>query len=217
MSRATVRQIDNGNGDHPYDHDWNMGYGYQFWMCKGEREAGFTPRYRGDGMFAQLCVVDEKRDMVVCCVSGVPDIGKALELIYTHLFAAADMPPADESVQAALQEKLAALSYPWPEHDGSPLPVGVYELEGMRVTVEPDRVLFPLDADKTCLFYAGRAEEGGGVVTCCGMQDGVLRLLARPLRAPFTLDLTARFTDTACELTIGGIGQEARTLVLRRE
>ena len=216
LSRATVRQIDNGNGDHPHDHDWNMGYGYQFWMCKGEREEGFTPRYRGDGMFAQLCVVDEQRDMVVCCVSGVPDIGRALDLIYTHLFAAADMAPADEHVQSALQERLNTLSYPWPEHDGSTLPVGVYELEGMRVTIEPDRVLFPLDADKTCLFYAGRAEEGGGVVTCCGMKDGELRLLARPLRAPFTLDMTARFNDAACELTFGGIGQEPKTLCLRR-
>ena len=102
LDLATTARIDNGNGEHPHDHDWNMGYGYQFWMCK-------EGRYRGDGMFAQLCVVDEKKDMVVCCVSGVPDIGRALDLIYTHLFAAADMAPADENVQSALQERLTTL------------------------------------------------------------------------------------------------------------
>lgn len=216
MARATLRQIDNGNGEHEHDHDWNMGYGYQFWMCRGESAPGFTPRYRGDGMFAQLCVVDEKRDMVVCCVSGVPDIGKALDLIYTHLFAAADMPPAEEAVQAALQEKLTALAYPWPEHDGSALPVGVYEAEGMKLTIEADRVSFPLDREHTCLCLAGRAEEGGGVMTCCGMKDGELHLLARFLRGPFSLRIAMRFDGDAAHAEISGIGQEAKELTLRR-
>ena len=218
LDLATTARIDNGNGDHPHDYDWNMGYGYQFWMCKTDHEEGQAPRYRGDGMFAQLCVVDEKRDMVVCCVSGVPDIGKALELIYTHLLAAADMAPADEAVQAELQQKLAVLAYPWPEHDGSPLPCGSYDAgDGMVVTIEEDRVLFPLGPDQTCLFYAGRVEEGGGVVSCCGMQEGVLRLLARPLRAPFTLDVTCRFAGDALEMTITGVGQEAKTFTMHKK
>jgi len=218
LGLATTARIDNGNGEHPHDHDWNMGYGYQFWMCKTDHEPGQTPRYRGDGMFAQLCVVDEKRDMVVCCVSGVPDIGKALELIYTHLLAAADMAPADEAAQAELQEKLTALAYPWPAHDGTPLPEGVYDADdGLVVTIESDRVLFPLDRDKTCLFHAGRPEEGGGVMTCCGMQKGELRMLARPLRAPFTLDVTCRFSGDAMEMTLAGVGQEAKTFTLRKK
>lgn len=216
LARATVQQIDNGNGEHEHEHDWNMGYGYQFWMCRGEKEDGFTPRYRGDGMFAQLCIVDEKRDMVVCCVGGVPGIGKALDLIYKHLLAAADMPPADEHVQAALQEKLAALAHPWPAHDGSPLPAGMYEGEGMKLTIQPDRASFPLDEGHTCLCYAGRAEEGGGVVTCCGMQDGVLRMLVRPLRAPFTLDISLRFCRGGAEMTLGGVGQERKTIHLTK-
>ena len=211
VDRATVRQIDNGNGEHPHDHDWNMGYGYQFWMCK-------EGRYRADGMFAQLCVVDEAKDMFVCCVSGIPDIGKVLELMHTHLFPAADMPAADEAAQAELQERLAALGYPWPEHDGSDLPTGVYDAgEGMVVTIEPDRVLFPMGPEQTCLFYAGRAEEGGGVMTCCGMQNGVLRLLARRLRAPFTLDITCRFGGDAMEMTLTGVGQEKKTVTLNKK
>ena len=180
LDRATVAQIDNGNGDHPHDHDWNMGYGYQFWMCKTDHEAGQKPRFRGDGALSQFCIVDEKRDMVIACVSGVPDIGKALDLIYTHLLAAADMEPADEATQAELQQKLATLAYPWPEHDGSDLPVGVYasEGDGPVLTIESDRVTMPLNKEQTALFFVGRVEEGGGVMTCCGMKDGKLRMLA---------------------------------------
>ncbi len=216
LDRATVAQIDNGNGEHPHDHDWNMGYGYQFWMCKTDHEPGQKPRFRGDGALSQFCIVDEKRDMVITCVSGVPDIGKALDLIYNHLLAAADMEPADEAAQAVLQDKLSALAYPWPEHDGSALPVGVYasEGEGPVVTIEADRVTMPLNDEQTLLAYVGRAEEGGGVMTCCGMQNSVLRILARVLKVPFTLDITLRFDGDKAELTLAGVGQDGKTYPL---
>ena len=219
LDRATTYQIDNGNGDHPHDHDWNMGYGYQFWMCKTDHEAGQKPRFRGDGMLSQFCIVDEKRDMVIACVSGVPDIGKALDLIYTHLLAAADMEPADEATQAELQSQLAALAYPWPEHDGSELPVGVYAAEGDGpvLTIESDHVTLPLNDQQTLLAYAGRAEEGGGVMTCCGMQDGTLRLLGRVLNAPFTLDVTVCFEGDKAEMTLAGVGPEGKRYSLQRK
>ncbi len=219
FSLATTTQIDNGNGEHEHDHDWNMGYGYQFWMCKTDHEPGQRPRYRGDGAFSQFCIVDEKRDMVVTCVSGVQDIGKALDLIYTHLIGAADMPPADEATQAELQQKLTTLNYPWPEHDGSALPVGVYapEGDGPVLTIEADRVTFPLDGEKTCLFYPGRAEEAGGVMTCCGMQNGVLHMLARMLNAPFMLDVTVRFDGDDAEFTLSGVGMDSKTFQLKKK
>lgn len=219
LDRATTYQIDNGNGDHPHDHDWNMGYGYQFWMCKTDHAPGQKPRFRGDGMFSQFCIVDEKRDMVIACVSGVGDIGKALDLIYTHLLGAADMEGADDATQAELQSQLAALAYPWPEHNGSDLPVGVYasEGDGPVLTIEADRVTLPLDDQHTVLFYVGRAEEGGNAMTCCGMKDGELRMLARVLNAPFTMDMTARFDSDTAELTLGGVGQEGKTFPLKKK
>lgn len=219
LDRATVTQIDNGNGEHPHDHDWNMGYGYQFWMCKTDHEPGQTPRYRGDGALSQLCIVDEKRDMVVCCVSGVPEIGKSLELIYDHLLAAADTPPADKAEQAELQQKLASLSYPWPEHDGSALPVGEYVTETGEpvLTIEADRITMPLSPEQTLLAFVGRPEEGGGVMTCCGMQEGALYVKARVLNAPFTMDMTVRFSENAAEMTVSGIGPDAKTLQLKKK
>ena len=216
---ATAAQIDNGNGDHPHDHDWNMGYGYQFWMCKTDHGQGQHPRYRGDGALSQFIIVDEKRDMVICATSGVPDIGKALDLMYTHLLGAADMPPATEAEQAELQQKLAELAYPWPEHDGSPLPVGRYTCDEGTMDIAPDHVLMTSrerQGEAKFLFPLGRVEEGNGMMTCCGMKDGELHLLGRVLNAPFTLALTMRFAGDGAELTIGGVGQDNVTSVLRR-
>ena len=219
LDRATTAQIDNGNGEHPHDHDWNMGYGYQFWMCKTDHEPGQKPRFRGDGALSQFCIVDEKRDMIIACVSGVPDIGKALDLIYTHLIAAADMAPADEAAQAELQQKLANLAYPWPEHDGSALPVGVYasEGDGPVLTIEEDRVTLPLNNKQTALFFLGRPEEGGGCVSCCGMQNGVLRMLLRVPNAPFTVDVTVHFSGDEAVLAMGGVGPDAETFTLKKK
>ena len=157
--------------------------------------------------------------MVVCCVSGVPDIGKALDLIYTHLFAAADMEPADAATQAELQDKLSSLAYPWPAHDGSALPVGVYapEGDGPTLTIDGDRVSLPLDNEHTALFFPGRVEENGGCVSCCGMQDGTLHMQLRVLRAPFTLAVTCRFEDSQAVLTLDGIGQERKTFSLHKK
>ena len=157
--------------------------------------------------------------MVVCCVSGVQDIGKALDLIYTHLLGAADMEPADEATQAALQQKLDALHYPWPEHDGSALPVGVYvpDGDGPVLTIEADRVSFPLDDDETAVFPLGQPQKSGECLSCCGMQEGALHMLLRMLNAPFMLDAVCRFDGETAELTLSGVGQEGKRYPLKRK
>lgn len=219
LDLATHAQIDNGNGDHTSENDWNVGYGYQFWMCRGDRAEGCTPCYRGDGMFAQFVIVDEKRDMVVCCVSGQADIGQALSLIYDHIFAAADMPPADAATQAELAHRLSTLAYPWPTHDGSALPVGVYAdaESGVRLTITADQVILQPNEGESRCFHAGRITEENSCISCCGMADGILRMLVRFLRGPFTMDLTCRFSGEAAELVCAGVGQEHKSLRLTRQ
>ena len=219
VDRATTAQIDNGNGEHPHDHDWNMGYGYQFWMCKTDHAEGQTPRYRGDGALSQFVIVDEKRDMVVCCVSGVPDIGKALGLMYEHLFAAADMPPADEDIQAVLQQKLTELRYPWPTHDGSDLPVGVYfaEEENVMMTIDSNQVGLPMPNGEIARFTPGCVAKVGSSVSCCGMQDGALHLLLRMPSKPFTVDVAICFDDEGnATLILSGIGPDPRTIHMKK-
>ena len=219
VDRATTAQIDNGNGEHPHDHDWNMGYGYQFWMCKTDHEAGQKPRFRGDGALSQFVIVDEKRDMVICCVSGVPDIGKALDLIYTHLIAAADMEPAEEAVQAALQEALPTLAYPWPTHDGSELPVGVYlaEEENVMLTIDSNQISLPMPNGEIAHFTPGCVTKAGSSISCCGMQDDTLHLLLRMPDKPFTVDVAICFDDDGnASLILGGVGPTPRTIPLKK-
>lgn len=213
LSRAVIGQID--SSCHPSGPDWNMGYGYQFWMCQNNSDDGFTPRYRGDGLFSQFCIVDEKKDMVVCCVSGVPYLSKALRLIYKHLFVATDMTPADVTTQTLLQEKLNALGYPWPEHDGSPLPIGVYQAEALILTIEDDKAVLEWE-DKLFMFSVGSVHTENFCAACCGMQHGELHLLLRLLNAPFTLDLTCRFTADSAELVFAGVGQKSKVVTLKK-
>ena len=54
-------------------------------------------------------------------------------------------------------------------------------------------------------------------MTCCGMQEGELHLLARVLNAPFTLQATVRFSGEAAEMTVSGVGPEAKTITLKRK
>jgi hypothetical protein len=115
--------------------------------------------------------------------------------------------------------KLASLAYPWPEHDGSALPVGVYAAEGDGpvLTIEEDRVALPLNDKQTALFFLGRPEEGGGCVSCCGMQNGVLRMLLRVPNAPFTVDVTVHFSGDEAVLAMGGVGPDAETFTLKKK
>ncbi len=208
LARATIPQIDNANGG-PQDNEWGRGYGYQFWMCQEDR-------YRGDGMFAQLCVVDEKKDMVVCCVSGIPDIGKALELIHDNLFAAADMPPADEETQAALQARLVTLAYPWPEHDGALPAPAVFADETVQLTLTETGVELRLP-EQTLRSQVGQPTQCGPMLCAFGCRGGVLTLLARFLHGPFTGCFTVRFEDDRAEMTLGGVGLDHQILTLRRK
>ncbi len=207
LRRATVAQIDNANGGEK-NNEWAMGYGYQFWMCTGER-------YRGDGMFAQLCIVDEKRDMVVTCVSGVPDIGKALALIFEHLFAAADMPPATEAEQAELQARLAALAFPWPAHDGSQHAAATYELESARLDITPEKVTLTLDEEFA--FPVGKVGQEGRLAGMACWQGDQLTLLGRILNGPFVLKVEATVGPDAAEVHLGGIGPAEENFTMKKK
>jgi len=113
-----------------------------------------------------------------------------------------------------MQKKLAELAYPWPEHDGSPLPAGVYaaEGEGPVLTIGEDRVTLDL-TDEVFTFGVARIHPDATFPGCCGMQDGTLHLLMRMLNAPFTLDASCHFEGNTAILTLGGVGQREETTV----
>lgn len=129
VETATAQKIENHGGTPDPDNEWAQGYGYQFWRARGGR-------YRGDGMFGQLCMVDEARDMVVAATAGAHHMPGELRAIADHIFAAADEAPAAEAVRAAFAARAAGLAYPFPADSGAgPRPEGVYAREDGKETL----------------------------------------------------------------------------------
>lgn len=106
IEEASSAQVENYG-----EKDWGRGYGYQLWRCMPEE--GF----RGDGAFGQYCILLPKQDMVIAMNSGSSYMQEELETFWDILLPAvhdAPLPPQPEE-QAALDEALSSLSYPFPE------------------------------------------------------------------------------------------------------
>ncbi|MEG0902014.1 MAG: serine hydrolase, partial [Clostridia bacterium] len=106
VERATQKQIENFEND-PIS-DWQQGYGYQFWRTRGGR-------FRGDGMFGQVCMVDEARQMVVVCTAGINDMGVEMNLLNDTLFSAGALEQGTQQQQRELARRAEALAYLPPE------------------------------------------------------------------------------------------------------
>jgi hypothetical protein len=94
VDQASQRQTATG-GDPA--GNWDYGYGYQFWRCKG---AG----YRADGAFGQFSFIMPEHDAVVAITSGTGDMGGVMDSVWQHVL------PALRG--EALHDKLATLALP---------------------------------------------------------------------------------------------------------
>lgn len=103
LQKATKAQIDTANRTPAPTKEWAQGYGYQFWRCTQDR-------YRGDGMYGQLLIIDANRDMVIAVNAQLEDMAAEMALITDYLSAAADAAPGTEKDQAELKKRLAALA-----------------------------------------------------------------------------------------------------------
>lgn len=107
IDEATSKQISNGDGG---ENDWGQGYGFQFWRCR-------HGAYRGDGAFGQYCVVLPEQEAVIAITSGIPDMGRILNLIWERLLPAmqsAPLPAAPEA-EEKLRQRLESLTIIAPE------------------------------------------------------------------------------------------------------
>jgi CubicO group peptidase (beta-lactamase class C family) len=75
---ATAKQVSNGDGE---PHDWNQGYGFQFWRCRHNA-------YRGDGKDGQFCIVLPAQDAVIAMTANTDDMGQQLQLVWGKLLPA---------------------------------------------------------------------------------------------------------------------------------
>ena len=214
VERATAGHIDNSNGNPEPDNEWHQGYGYQFWRCT-------DGRYRGDGMFGQLCVVDERLDAVAAVTCGTNDMAAELRLLRKYLFPAFDAAPGTVADQEKLAARACSLGYPCPADDGSsrPLPDGEYALkvrdgeEGcIRLDMDGDLLTMTLSDRVPVSLGRGRRE-----MTCLkpsvspvrwlgayGWQDGRLLVDLRTPDGPFTMQALLDWDDDG--LTYEGLG-----------
>ncbi|MBQ4266066.1 MAG: serine hydrolase [Clostridia bacterium] len=103
IDAATRAQIDNANRTPAPTIEWAQGYGYQFWRCTQDR-------YRGDGMYGQLLIIDHKRDMVIAVNAHTEDMAAEMALVTDYLAPAAGARPGTKEEQQMLKKRLETLA-----------------------------------------------------------------------------------------------------------
>lgn len=208
MENATAVHIDNSNGRPRAWSDWHQGYGYQFWRC-------CFGRFRGDGMYGQICMVDEKKDMVIACTAGMNDLQHELNLLH-GLFDACDLEEGTEQEKAELEHALGCLGYAVPSGKGTRTVNGTltYEAEqekielvfsqeaaGGVIRLDLQRNTLPGQKESVTLYFAqgqylenpvtgeDAHTQGVHMMGAYGWQGNELVLTARTKDGPFTLNM----------------------------
>ncbi|NLX82636.1 MAG: serine hydrolase [Clostridiales bacterium] len=135
MQRATTKQIENGDKSAPdYHPDWGQGYGYQFWMAQ-------HGRYRGDGMYGQVMMMDVKNNLTLSCTAGLNLMGDEMDALHELMDELLSLPGLDRAGQERLMKKTAHLRVKAPRDKREPLCLeGTYKsADGWIVRMEtPD-------------------------------------------------------------------------------
>ena len=103
IALATREQIDTAHRTPAPTIEWAQGYGYQFWRCTQDR-------YRADGMYGQLLIMDHKRDLVIAVNAHTEDMAGEMALITDELAPAVDAQPGTEREQETLKKRLELLA-----------------------------------------------------------------------------------------------------------
>ncbi|MHC1787416.1 MAG: serine hydrolase domain-containing protein [Christensenellales bacterium] len=230
LDLATRRQVDNRNElTGPVPSDWEVGYGFQFWMSK-------HGRFRGDGMFGQVMMIDEKNDLALAVTAGLNDMGAQMDALHALMDSLLSLPPADAAGRAALRALEADLAWPVPEDDGSELLVeGSYAAKDGRLlrleTPDQDTLrLFyrqpgsPLPAVFTLTRGAARAGESQPLIpgegpqpTLCrfGVHEGLLKAQVLMPEAPYRLEMQIRQAGSGLQVSLDSVGFDAGDFLFR--
>lgn len=123
VTRATQKQIDTNIRENHLD--WAAGYGYQFWMMRKNR-------YRGDGMWGQVMIIDEKQQMVTVMTAGTAFMGHQMDALHDTLLSCRE--EKSHGDQMELKSRIFSLGYPCCQDDGRGEDFsGVYQSSGKRV------------------------------------------------------------------------------------
>lgn len=217
---ATKKHIDNSNCMFNGNLDWGIGYGYQFWRTRGER-------YRGDGMYGQFCIIDEKLELVIAITAGIPDMGAEADLIHDVLVPGVDAPAADKAAQEKLQKRIKGLKYALPRDDGSGQDLtGSYTAKGgvtLRLSQMADGRLGIMLKSKawnkapSFILRSGKAHQGEAPGQAIGehphpylgsyaWNKGALHISVRMPSGPFTYQAVITPTKKGLDMDLKGAG-----------
>ncbi|QNF33137.1 serine hydrolase [Adhaeribacter swui] len=104
VEEATAYQVPNAASTTPA-HEWNQGYGYQFWRSRHNS-------YRGDGAMGQYCLVLPEQDAVIAITSETSNMQAILNQVWDHILPGMKPAalPANAAAQKALKQKLSSLT-----------------------------------------------------------------------------------------------------------
>ena len=215
VEKATAWHIDNSGGTPQPDNEWAQGYGFQFWRC-------IDGRYRGDGMYGQICMVDDAKDAVLAVTCGTHDMGREYEIIRRTLFPAMEgLKDGETEETEALNAAVRKLGYPLPENDGSAaaLPEGTFAStgEGMEQLshlslrkkegtdcIELSFKLRFTELFRVLLFPEGEDARQGEAVGHYAWQKGALLISLRATTGPSTWE--GRLSWRENEVLFEGLG-----------
>jgi len=231
LARATRKQVDNKdlNWDDPHV-DWMSGYGYQFWMAR-------HGRYRGDGMFGQVMMVDPNSKLAVCCTAGLNLMGDEMDAIHDLMDRLVSLPKEKAEGQAALKRLEKRLVFRAPADKGGPLfGEGNYFREdgkGLRVEIPDDnslRLIFRSPDSQQPLFFSfGRktahrgefpsfamGERPQAYLGRFGVRDGVITARVVMPQAPYKTEIKLSPTPEGMRLVMDSVGFDSGTFLLKR-
>jgi CubicO group peptidase (beta-lactamase class C family) len=110
--------------------DWTAGYGYQFWRCS---QAG---GYMGNGAFGQYCIIVPDKDLIIAVNSGSKDMQGQLDVFYEALIPGVHdgVLPENPAAQAALEAKIAGLTFTPPTGVDAPAIAGDINGKGYKLS-----------------------------------------------------------------------------------
>jgi CubicO group peptidase (beta-lactamase class C family) len=115
------------------EHDWNQGYGYQFWRCQHNA-------YRGDGAMGQYCIVMPDQDAVLAITGETHNMQAIMNQVWELLLPNMQQESlsGDAKAHAALKHKLASLTLlPPVTASGSPM---VSTISGKRYKIQDNKL-----------------------------------------------------------------------------
>ncbi len=160
VEEATRKHVE--NRDRNENPDWQQGYGFQFWRCRGDA-------FRGDGAFGQLCVVMPGRDAVVACTAQTAEMQTELNLVWKHILPALQDRLAPGAATSDAEDRLAHRL----RHLSAARVEGMAQGPGRPVVFEP--------RGNTEGLRTIRAEAvDGGIQLSIGHAEGETTLVAHP-------------------------------------